>query len=531
MGNQGVPLNMTFIAERRSGWRIGSLLLLATTALGGPAFAQTANDANVTNAQLQAEIRALRQEVETLKAERAAQPAPAPEMPAPATSPRLPDDGSLTYKGVTLYGTVDVGVMYQSHGTPISSTLSTGVEELISKNSNQHYFGLAPNELGNSKVGLKGTEDLGDWAPGWQAVFKLETSFLPTSGMLEDSVGAVARTDGVPLNRQTSQADSSRAGQAFNQEAYVGIGSKLFGTLTGGRQNSLMLDDIIAYDPLSASFAFSPVGYSGTAGGFGDTQDARLDNALKYRLSIDPVRFAALYQFSGTPGEGGQAYEFDVGADWNGFSVDANYNAKKDEILVSPLNPTPTGTNPKIVAGDLGYVDPTNPLGSGVYGTLNATISDQSAWSVLARYTLDQWKFYGAWERIIYSNPTDPIGPGYQDIGGYIISNPNNSAYTNQKMLDIYWLGTKVAVMDNLDLMGAWYHYYQHSYKGNGCSNNSSGACSGTLDAFSLVADYRLTKRFDVYGGFMYSTVADGLASGYLNTSTIDPSVGVRFNF
>ena len=503
--------------------------LLASGAWVEPVRAQSA--AAPTTQQLEAQIQALQQELAAMKTAQAA----APQTPPPAaaaSTPSLPaSDGSLTMYGVTLYGTVDVGLMYQTHGTPLSPVLSTGVEELISKNSNQHYFGLAPSALGNSKIGLKGAEDLGDFLPGWQALFKVETAFLPTSGMLSDSVGAVAKNDGVPLNQQSSQADSSRAGQAFNQEAYLGIGSQRYGTLTFGRQNSLELDSLIAYDPLSASFAFSVIGYSGTAGGFGDTQDARLDNAIKYRLNLDPVRLAALYQFSGNAGEGGRAYEFDVGFDWDGLSIDALYNNKKDEILASPLNPTPTGKGAKVVAGDLGYINPDNPLQDGVAGTLNATISDNESESIMARYAIDQWKLYAAWERIIYSNPSDSIAPGYIDIGGYLISNPTNNAYTNQKMLDVYWAGAKFAVTPQLDLMGAWYHYYQHSFKGNGCSDNSSSACSGTLDAFSLVADYKLTKRFDIYGGFMYSTVADGLSNGYLNTDTIDPTIGARFTF
>src|SRR3954452_22560478 len=39
----------------------------------------------------------------------------------PAKRPSfIADDGSLTVHGITLYGTVDIGVTYQTHGTPIS---------------------------------------------------------------------------------------------------------------------------------------------------------------------------------------------------------------------------------------------------------------------------------------------------------------------------------------------------------------------------------------------------------------------------
>jgi predicted porin len=45
------------------------------------------------------------------------------------------------------------------------------------------------------------------------------------------------------------------------------------------------------------------------------------------------------------------------------------------------------------------------------------------------------------------------------------------------------------------------------------------------------MADYRLSKRFDVYGGVMYSKVAGGQASGYLHDSNISPMIGIRFRF
>jgi predicted porin len=46
-----------------------------------------------------------------------------------------------------------------------------------------------------------------------------------------------------------------------------------------------------------------------------------------------------------------------------------------------------------------------------------------------------------------------------------------------------------------------------------------------------VTADYRFSKRFDVYAGAMWSSVVNGLASGYLHTSTIDPTIGARFSF
>ncbi len=49
------------------------------------------------------------------------------------------DDGSLTYRGITLYGTIDMGLGYQTHGTPLNGSAGFGLEYLISKNSNHPW--------------------------------------------------------------------------------------------------------------------------------------------------------------------------------------------------------------------------------------------------------------------------------------------------------------------------------------------------------------------------------------------------------
>ena len=37
--------------------------------------------------------------------------------------------------------------------------------------------------------------------------------------------------------------------------------------------------------------------------------------------------------------------------------------------------------------------------------------------------------------------------------------------------------------------------------------------------------------HFDVYAGAMYSGVHDGFAAGYLATTNINPTVGIRYKF
>jgi hypothetical protein len=45
------------------------------------------------------------------------------------------------------------------------------------------------------------------------------------------------------------------------------------------------------------------------------------------------------------------------------------------------------------------------------------------------------------------------------------------------------------------------------------------------------MVDYRPVSRLSLYAGFMVSNVSGGIASGFMHTRNIDPTVGIRFRF
>jgi predicted porin len=484
----------------------------AIASIAGVAHADELSDLKAQSEQLKQQNQMLMTRLDQLEQrQQKLETQPAPQAMAASSEKgfSLPaDDGSLTWHGVTLYGGVDLGVSYQSAGTPLNSDYGPGLEYLITKNSNRSLVTFAPNALSYSNIGLKGTEEL---LPGLSAVFNFQTSFVPTSGALSDGTKSLVENNGVAQNRQSSNGDSSRAGQPFNAAAYIGLSSPVYGTVTFGRQNSLALDGVIAYDPMGASNAFSVIGYSGATAGMGDTEDARLDSSMKYRVKLGPVRAAALYQLGGTGSDARSAYEFDLGTDYEGFSVDAVYSQVYDAISAASLSAAQVLTSP--------------------VGSLAATVSDNTSWMLLGKYTTGPLNLYAGFEHIQYDNAQDPLPNGTSGLGGYVLSVVNNTAFTNNKVLEVYWTGAKYSLTPDFDLIGAYYHEYQNSFKGNGCTTVAFSSCSGNLDAVSLVADYRLTKRFDVYAGAMYSQVSDGLANGFLHDSTIDPTIGGRFRF
>ena len=448
-------------------------------------------------------------------------PPPAAKLqPAPASCAGLvaffTTSCPLSWYGITLYGAVDTGMAWQSHGTPFNGVYPNGTEQLISKNSNRALWLPAPNGMSQSNVGIKGDEPL---APGWSFLFDLEFGYDPYSLSVANATASLLQNNGVPLAGQTSNGDSSRTGQFYNALGYAGVSSPTFGTLTVFRQNALTLDGAVAYDPMSGSYAFSVIGFSGLTGGVGDTEDARYSTSVKYRVNVGQFRAAALWQFGGYDLNNAStgAYQAQIGGDIDGgnygkLSLDAIFSYIQNAVSTASLS----------AAQNLLYPN-----------TLAATISDDSSVMLLGRYTYGPLQLYAGYEHIAYAPPSNPQAT-FTDIGGISVAtaNINNTAYNfHDRLFDVFWTGAKYAATDTVDLIGAYYHYHQNSYGVTSCSDSSLATCSGALDAVSGVVDWRFAKKFDLYVGIMYSQVRDGLANGYLNRSTIDPTVGLRFRF
>jgi predicted porin len=452
----------------------------------------------------------------------------AAELAYKAEYKKRPVDDSLTWHGITLYGLVDMGVTYQNHGAPLSNTAGLGLNYLISRNSNGSYFGVGPNALSSSFVGIKGNPEIAD---GLSAVFNLQTGFNPQSGKLSDGIGSIAQNNGLPIGQQNSFADSAKDGQAFNVAAYAGLSSPIYGTLTYGRQNALTSDGVVSYDPMSNSGAFSLIGFQGATGGAGDTENRILDNSFKYAVNVGAFRAAVETQIrSGAFSAPGNAIQGQVGADYMGLSVDAILSRVTDAVTSAPF-PAP-GT-----AG--GFFPPAAFSGSTFVA---GTVSDNTSLMLLAKYTYGPVKFYGGYEHMDFANPNNPLAAGSFITGGYSLGTVNNTNFTTDKILQVFWGGARYAVRSDVDLSVAYYHEEQNSFQsldpvkgilnaGGICKNSSLSQCSGQLDAVSFVADYRFAKRFDTYFGIMWSQVRNGLANGFLQRSSIDPTVGLRFQF
>jgi predicted porin len=446
-------------------------------------------------------------------------------------------DCVLSWYGISVYGTVDTGGGYQTHGAPFNGSYPQGASYSIQKMNRQAMWGLAPGALGASSIGIKGAESIGG---DWKAIFQLEAGFDPYSLNLSNGTQSLLENKGVPLNQQSVNADSSRAGQFYNSVGFVGVSSPTYGTLTFFRQNSLTLDAFAAYDPLALSYAFSQIGFQSVGTGAGITETARTTTSVKYRYQYGDFRAAVLYQFGGYELDNGAngAVQLQLGGDIHNLgpgtlSLDGIYSYEKDAASLT------LGGGTTNLAG----VPITFPG-----QTVTATISNNTAWVGLAKYAVGQLKLYAGYEYIDFAPPSDvpttlEAANGTTVGAGVPLTAISGTAYSglpgngSDKHLQIMWTGAKYSVSDNLDIAAGYYHYIQNNFfvatKAANCiaSSAAHSQCGGTLDAISGVIDWRFAAKWDAYFGIMYSNVNGGLSNGYLVRNNIDPTVGLRFRF
>jgi predicted porin len=452
--------------------------------------------------------------------------------------PKVPDPipDNLTWYGITPIGALDLGYANQTNGRPLGNVVS-GLE-FIPFTTTRNYTGqaistIAHSGLQQSFIGVTVVEPLG---AGWKAVARADTGFDPLTGNLSNGCNSFLQNAGLVYTQQNSNADSGRCGQPLNGVLWGGISNAQYGTLTFGRQNSFQLDGIAAYDPLSLSYAFSLLGYSGTDGGSGSTQAARWDNSAKYVYDFGPITAGAMYA-GGDSGAGffNNAYGFMFGGHVGGFSAEAVWTKEHGAVnLQTAVNDVVGST------------------------TLAANISDNTEWSIMGKYTWelgrpaapaypyptkaavkaapppvgDKFSIYAGYTNISQANPVAPVLFG-DAAGGFPLTSsatlPDNNAFTTAKILQIYWAGAKYEFAWGLNLTGAYYHVTQNQYIADGAACTLGGAsktdCAGIFDQVSFVADYWLNKHMDVYAGITYGRASNGLASGFPGTP------GAKFGF
>ena len=176
-----------------------------------------------------------------------AEPPPtAPPSPAACTSVQefYASDCPLTWHGITLYGTYDLGVGWVSHGLPESPYNYEG-ESLVNRNGNHPQFLIAPNNLSQTGLGIKGKEEV---LQGWSVVFNASTGINPQSGQLANLAATNTSNNGLPRSSYSFAGDGARArAKPSMMNSMAAYRPPLFGTLTFGRQTAHGTDAMLAY--------------------------------------------------------------------------------------------------------------------------------------------------------------------------------------------------------------------------------------------------------------------------------------------
>jgi len=445
-------------------------------------------------------------------------------------------DCPLSLYGVTLYGQVDVGAGYETHAAKFNNDYNNGVSELITKNNGGAKWQWVPNGLSQSNVGVKIKEQV---APNWFIVGDADFGFDPYSLDFANGPKSLADNNGqTNFLLQSANSDSSRAGHIDNARAYLGVSNTTFGTLTYGRQYTLANDLSGNYDPFGGAYAFSLIGSSGSVEqGTGFTETARYNEAFKYQVAYNGVRAGAIVQVGGweQANTSKEAFQFDLGGDWNGFSVDAVYAYDKDAVKLSTFNAVETPPD-----------------------LLKATLADINAGVIGVKYKWDKLTLYGGYEYARLTDPsgltTDiPVGAIYTLNGGYPGKIQAN-AFVDPDIQQVGWVGAKYALLTNLDAAVGYYYEWQNNYSGGTCAASSTtsatnsgfsttpvananhSSCAGHQEAISGMLDWRPVKRVDIYGGVMYSDVTGGFANAsgslaFAHQNNTAFTTGVRVSF
>lgn len=197
---------------------------------------------------------------------------------------------------VTIYGIADASVRF-TDGLNASNAAAAGSASAVSSGVNN-----------TSRFGFRGSEDLGG---GMAAIFNLESGINIDTG---------------------AQANATKF---FDRASYLGIKAN-WGTVTMGRQTTVLADALSPVDPLGVRFAgFNPnVGVAALSahglgieyGPSGATSGAyRLDNSVKYAGKFSDLTVRAMHAFGEQSGDSSGLSSSGLGMTYQSNSLAASF--------------------------------------------------------------------------------------------------------------------------------------------------------------------------------------------------------------
>ncbi|PRX28137.1 putative porin [Paraburkholderia sp. BL18I3N2] len=347
---------------------------------------------------------------------------------------------AFAQSSVTLYGVIDEGLDF-------TNNVGGG-----------HAYEMTSGYAQGSRWGLKGTEDLG---AGLKAVFQIESGFNVNTGKL------------------------AQGGLGFGRQAYVGIESDRYGSVTLGRQ----YDSVVDYLALTTA--------NGNWGGYllshpfdNDNTDNtfRVNNTVKYASpDIAGFQFGGAYSFSNSTGF----------ADNRQFSVGAQYTYGGLLIAAAYLNAdNPGSTSGGAIAGSSSTVSADANFQSErlrIFGAgINYTLGPATAGFVYTNTNISNPA-----ANVAYLGAQESIQPTSGALAGGTLT---RLKYQNFELNGKYQFTPAFYV-------GAQYVYTLENY------DATTGSVRPKIHTVGLMADYNLSKRTDVYVQGAFQKIA-GDATG-----------------
>ncbi|SAL43781.1 outer membrane protein, (porin) [Caballeronia terrestris] len=357
---------------------------------------------------------------------------------------------------VTLYGIVDAGFTYVNN------------EATAQGDANTHNatVRLAGSNVQDSRWGLKGQEDLGR---GMKAIFTLESGFDVTNGR--------------------SQQD----GRIFGRQAFVGVTSNDFGTVTLGRQYDSVVDYL---GPLTANGSWGGTYFTHPFDNDNTYNSFRVNNSVKYQsANYGGFSFGGLYGFSNAAGGFASNRAYSAGMQYaNGpFKIAAAYLQTQN-------------TNSGNAGGAITDTLDANRLSVGLVPS-----QSQRTYGVGANYSVGALTFGGLWTQSRFQ----------YDMGDSALRFNN------------YELNARYNLTPALALGGAYtYTDVKGSVPGSRNSDHTQ------YHQIGLQADYSLSKRTDIYAeGVAQFTASDGRYANVYGTAPsssgnqVVVTTGIRHRF
>ncbi|MGQ7932328.1 porin [Paraburkholderia sp. D1E] len=333
---------------------------------------------------------------------------------------------------VTLYGIIEDSIQY---------THNTG--------GANNQIKLQSGQLSVSQWGVKGTEDLGG---GLKAVFNLQNGFNANTGAMS-------------------------GGLLFGRKAYVGLASATFGTVTIGRQSTVLDDLVISVQGNNFLEYFTAPGDVDEADG-----SIHVSNAVKWASPLwSGLQLEAMYSVGGVAGATGSG---------STYSVAANYNQGPLTLAAGYFhvdNGNPTTSSRGVSTADSIFSSPVNAA----YATARSfNIARAGASYVLGTVTFG----------------------GYYSYSEYLADASSkfksSESYNNASVYAMWQVTPATELEIGYDLL------------------KSHGDSAATYHQITLAADYALSKRTDIYASASYEHASGSNGTGPAQAVIADAYVG-----